>query len=367
MLSFAAKLLVSFALVYWLLQKGQIDFSLLLSSLQYKLNWIIGFFMILMNFFVASYRWKRILEIKSKSKLSYVSIFKFNWIGCLFNTVLPGIVSGDFIKLLYVRSIDNSMTKTFLITSVLMDRILGLFGLLCVLGIATIVKYNELIALSPAVNHLMNINFMIFAAMVLFLIILFIPTAWQGSTFKVTSKIPFLGKQMTKTLSDFWAIGQSKKNVLYLIFLSMFTQTLNIIVFWTLAQPFFQYSEVMLAQQNIITLAHGFTFIPLGFLVIAVPIFPAGIGSGHLAFNYLFSSYGVTNGASLFNFYLMITIFMNVLGIVPYLTSKRYSKKEIEEFSETTTTTSPSSPSSSSSTPTSATTTTTTTTAPSAS
>ncbi|MBF0299862.1 MAG: flippase-like domain-containing protein [Oligoflexia bacterium] len=340
MLMFAAKLIVSFSLVYWLLHSGKIDFSLFLVSLQYKFNWVLGFFIILCNFFVSSYRWKRILEIKAAGLLPYFSIFKFNWIGCLFNTVLPGIVSGDFIKLLYVKSIDNSMTKTFLITSVLMDRIIGLFGLLCVLGIATIFNYNELMTLSPAVSRLVHINFLIFAGMLLFLAILFIPAAWQGFAFRIGAKVPIIGKQINKTLSDFWSIGESKKNVLYLILMSMFTQTLNIVVFWTLAHPFLQYSDAMIAQHKVLNMGHALTFIPLGFVIMSIPITPAGIGVGHVAFNSLFAYYGVNNGASLFNLYLMIMIFINLLGVIPYLTSKRYSKKEIEEFSATSSATS---------------------------
>ena len=79
---------------------------------------------------VSAFRWKILLEIKTGTKLPALSMIRLTWIGLFFNSFLPGAVTGDFIKLLYAKDLDPKLTKTYLVTSVLLDRIIGLIGLL---------------------------------------------------------------------------------------------------------------------------------------------------------------------------------------------------------------------------------------------
>lgn len=331
MIKFLVKLSIAVLLLYWLVQSGKLDFTLIGTSIkEHPSLWLISFLICSFNILIVSIRWKKILETKSKKNFPYLLILKLSWIGQLFNTVLPGAVSGDFVKLLYARKIDDTLSKTFLLTSVIMDRIIGLFGLLILLGVASLFKYKELVLVSPNIKNLIHLNFLIFAVMLLFLILLFIPKEIQEIFYKYCGKIPLLGRQINKTLEQFWVIGKNFVNVLSLILLSVFTQTLNILTFWVVALPYFHYIS---DTPKILHFTDALTFIPLGLLTIAIPITPAGIGVGHFAFNSLFHYYGISNGASLFNFYVMIAIITNLLGIFPYLLSrKEYQevKKEME-------------------------------------
>ncbi|MBF0206797.1 MAG: flippase-like domain-containing protein [Oligoflexia bacterium] len=317
---FFLKLSIAFLLIYWLLKSGKIDFSLLLTSTQYKGSWILALFIYMINIIIVSVRWKVILATKSVKNFSYLSMIQLTWIGGLFNMVLPGAVSGDFIKLLYVRKIDPELSKTFLLTSVFMDRVLGLFGLLFLMGIASVINYFELIALSPSIKNLVHLNFMIFLMMVLFFLSLFLPENFQRRVFRLGEKIPFIGKFFNKTLDQFWSIGKYKKSMVLLVLVSMLTQSMNILTFWILTSPFFEYAPNV---AHTLSLSHAFTFIPLGLVVVAIPITPAGLGVGHVAFSTLFAYYGVTNGASLFNNYLMLGALVNLMGLVPYLMHRK--------------------------------------------
>ena len=81
----------------------------------------------------------------------------------------------------------------------------------------------------------------------------------------------------------------------------------------------------------------AFTFIPLGFVAIALPVAPAGMGVGHAIFGTLFSYFNIDNGASLFNLYFVAMVMINLLGVIPYLMSgkrdmlKRASKFEVAD------------------------------------
>ena len=57
--------------------------------------------------------------------------------------------------------------------------------------------------------------------------------------------------------------------------------------------------------------------------MIAIPISPAGLGVGHAIFDILFRYFSVDNGASLFNLFFIVTIFLHLLGGIPYIFSKK--------------------------------------------
>ena len=54
---------------------------------------------------------------------------------------LPGVVTGDVVKLLYVKDMHKNFSKTYLLTSVFIDRIIGLCGLLFLTGFISILKF----------------------------------------------------------------------------------------------------------------------------------------------------------------------------------------------------------------------------------
>ncbi len=318
------KSLVAFGLIYWLVQSGRIDFSLLGKSLDNPQEWLLCFACLAVTYLVSTFRWQKILQLKSQTKFNYFEIVKINWIGFLFNTILPGSVSGDFIKLVYAKKLDKNFTKTFLVTSVLMDRIIGLFGLLTLLGIASAVSYTDLVALSPQLKAMIHFNFIIFASVFAIIMSVLLPESLQNTILSLTDKIPFLNKYIRKTLEQVWLIGKYKRVFFENIGLSMISQIFFILGFWTIASPFFEVA---------VPFRYAFTFIPLGLCTIAIPITPQGLGIGHAVFDTLFKYFGINNGASLFNLYFISTVSMNLFGIIPYLTSNRKNiREEAKEF-----------------------------------
>ena len=317
---FIVKLSIASGLIYWLMASGKIDFSVLLESSNNMWSWILAFVILGINTILISIRWKNILTIQASKKFKLISVIKFTFIGNLFNTVLPGMVSGDFIKLLYAKKIDSQLSKTFLLASVFIDRILGLFGLLLMLGITSFIYHQELISLSSEMKYILNINYLLFLGMVGFLLTLFLPKNIQALIIQFLKKIPFIGKIFIKICNQFWLIGKDKLKIFKLIFLSLFCQAVNICIFWILASPYIQYQTLNTPQLSLIKL---YTFVPLGLVATAIPITPVGIGVGHTAFDFLFKCYGVINGANLFNFHLVLNILMNLMGVFPYLFSRK--------------------------------------------
>jgi len=59
--------------------------------------------------------------------------------------------------------------------------------------------------------------------------------------------------------------------------------------------------------------------VPLGLLVTAVPIAPAGIGTGHAAFGWLFLRLGSKAGANVFNLFILVQLALASVGGFFYL------------------------------------------------
>ena len=154
--------------------------------------------------------------------------------------------------------------------------------------------------------------------MIGFLLTMILPTLWQKTIIDVTKKIPYLGKYIEKALTSFWDIGKHQKVIWFSILISVIGHALSVLAFWILASPFFE---------NSIPLKYGFTFIPLGLASTAIPITPSGLGLGHAVFGELFKFFGTNNGQSLFNFYFITLISVNLLGLFPYLLTKKESDK----------------------------------------
>jgi hypothetical protein len=74
-------------------------------------------------------------------------------------------------------------------------------------------------------------------------------------------------------------------------------------------------------------IAHGgqagtwaiYVAVPLGLLVTAVPIAPAGVGTGHAAFSWLFLLMGSHAGANVFSLHVLFQLIFGALGGLVYL------------------------------------------------
>jgi hypothetical protein len=61
---------------------------------------------------------------------------------------------------------------------------------------------------------------------------------------------------------------------------------------------------------------------PLGILTVVLPISISGFGVGHVMFNELFGLLGLTDGATIFNVFIVAQLSPCLLGAIPYLFMK---------------------------------------------
>ncbi len=126
---------IAATLIYWLWSSGKLDFS----TLTYFLSphWaILGLSLVGFSIFLCNERW-RVLLGTQKRHIHRWEAFKLSLIGIFFSYAMPGGVGGDVVKSFYFHK-DHPSSKVIALTSVLIDRVMGLYVMLLV-GLTTMI------------------------------------------------------------------------------------------------------------------------------------------------------------------------------------------------------------------------------------
>lgn len=230
----------------------------------------VGFSLIALNTLFLAWRWHVLLKFY-QFLISYYDALRLYLIGFFFNFALPGAVSGDLVKAYYLsKSQPNQKLKSAL--SVLIDRILGLYSLLIMSFFSSVYVFYSSNMDAP-VTKLIESSWIVLA----------LATIGLGMLFSVPlSKAPIIKNipKLSSLLNSLYELGKSPKVILSSMALSILGQMLTMYFFYWIS-GFFGFQ---------VSFWTCLFCVPLGFIVMAVPISPAGIGVGQLAFYSLFES-----------------------------------------------------------------------------
>lgn len=322
------KFALAFGLILWLISNGSLDFSLILKLKSHISTTLLGLFLIVSGIIISSTRWRALLQLKTDIKLPYWEVIKLNWIGVFFSSIIPGGVSGDLIKIIYAKKLDEeNFSYGLLLTTALVDRIFGLVTLLSVQGVFSLLYYNQLIALSPQLKMLIHFNFILFMGGLVFFFFLFTPKRLRPFVTRPLNILPKGKESIIKLLEYHWQIGDHPKVFFYAIAISVINHLLTITAFYLFTSPFYEHP---------IGLVHLLTFVPLGLVSTAIPISPMGMGVGHMMFQHLFALHSISNGASLFNIHFFGVLFANLFGAIPYIFYKKIDKNQLQTLEDMT-------------------------------
>jgi uncharacterized membrane protein YbhN (UPF0104 family) len=307
------KLLIAGALIGWLIGSGKLNFKLLAQLTEYPLAVIFAFLLSVFNFWLVSWRWKNILRARSLNELPLTGMLKITWIGQFFSSVLPGSVSGDLVKLLYIQGLDKSLSKKFVFASILIDRLMGLSGLILLVGLSSLFFSSHILENAPAMEPLLNMNYILSGLVLLSLLLFFFLSGWIRKLLLGFEGLAF-SKIVGKIIGLWDDLVSIKPQMLKAVLISLAVQFTGVLVFWSLIKPF---------VEGNMDFIQALAFIPLGLMTLALPVAPSGLGVGHAIFQKLFEFSGIQNGASLFNLYFVLTLSVNLLGVIPYLINRR--------------------------------------------
>jgi uncharacterized protein (TIRG00374 family) len=257
-------------------------------------------------------RWKLLLHAQG-IELNWLRTLQLTMVGNFFNIALPGAVSGDFVKAWYIgREIPGKRARAF--GSILFDRVSGLSALVLVSATAFVFGVETY----PTLRIFM---FIAGVAVIGFYAYLFLVRENADPVLRALknaeARYPKAGS-FVRVYEGLRHYHNHRGTVLKVLALSI---AVHLMV--GLACRNFAYA---LGDHQLPLLAI-YVVVPMGLLVTAIPILPAGVGTGHAAFLFLFKLLDSDQGANIFTLYALIMITLGCIGGLFYLQFRTHEPK----------------------------------------
>ncbi|WP_347358338.1 lysylphosphatidylglycerol synthase transmembrane domain-containing protein [Bdellovibrio sp.] len=319
----ASKILFSAGIIYWLVQSGKLNFAAL-KNLLTPAAASVALLLVVLNLFLASERWRALIKSQGL-QASPLKVFRLSLIGSFFNFAMPGGVGGDVIKAFYFTR-ENPGSKVVAVTSVLMDRVLGLFAMVLLALLVMVYDLNHILTV-PTLTTLFWFILSLFFAFIVALALIFSQKIYDRSILKkIIHKLP-LSEKFMKLYESMHLYGKDGKRFILVLFLSLMSQACSIL-FLILAGNAAGFTDI--ASKTYFLVA------PLGYMATAIPISPAGVGVGQAAFYFLFNLYnGNTSevGPTVITAFQVTTFVVSLSGAFFYLRIKeRVSTSALEKM-----------------------------------
>lgn len=205
-------------------------------------------------------------------------------VGIFFNTFLPGSVGGDLLKAYFIAR-ENRERKTRAVATVLIDRALGLFGLVLfvavvgslawglgdtrITGNAELQRLIELMAIGSG------------ATIVGYFLLGYLPQRRVDRFARRLRWLPRIGGALAEFWYAVWMYRQRPRAIGWGVLLSAASH-LGLVLAFHCASRVFPSSNA--EQEHAATLSEHLVIAPVGFIVQALPLSPGGVGIGEAAF-----------------------------------------------------------------------------------
>jgi hypothetical protein len=319
-LFFIGKVAAGIGILVWLYKHKYLDPELLL-----KLTWSFRTVNLLMTAFalvgiaLVLLAWRLHLLLDQQGVcISGQKALSLTLIGALFGALLPGLIGGDVVKAVYLCG-SASHQRSKAVSVVIIDRIIGLYSLLLLGAIASLVA--QLSGFYAAPTQVMTTVSGIAVLATICLSILF-ASARTKRIVRLTEKLP------PRLLNIVRALTESCDRpvvILTAICLSLVSHGMVVLSFYVMA--------VLL--RDTLPFATHFVVDPLAMVMNVVPLTPGGIGVTEGTFAYLYNRCGSPQGAAVglmgrFVQYLVFTV-----GGVTALIFTRIHVRELISSSQT--------------------------------
>ena len=263
------KVLLGVGIFAWMAASGKLNFAQIAKGLA---HWPLMLAILGLGYCqiaICVWRWTMLLHAQD-IPLSYRRAWGLTMIGVLFNVVIPGAVGGDLIKGYYITRATQGR-KTHAATSIAMDRVVGLIGLLFLSAAVVLANAAEILH-NPAMRALGALSVAGFVGGLAGLY----AAVFAGERLSRWSFLPRMVRDVFAALHEY---RQQPGVVRKALALSVLNQSLTCCSYY-LALRSTGVANLRMSQ--------FFLIVPLGLVTSAVPISPAGIGVGQAAFFALF-------------------------------------------------------------------------------
>ena len=314
-LGYFLKLVFALGIIAYLVYGGNLDFKLL-KKIVHPVYLPIILLLPFVGIFINNFRWWILCKTQG-FELSMLKCLRWSLIGIFFNYALPSSVGGDVVKGFYLAK-DHPQKKWRAASSILMDRVLGLYTMI---GIACLSLFfnQELVNENKELKAIFYFVSLLFIGLGVFFFLAFSKRIADHSFInKVLDRFPEKIKKVYIVVNSY---GRSKKVILVSLLLSLISQ---------LSVVYFMYLTSHLVSGELISMNAFLFVVPIAFIIMSIPLTPAGLGVGQVAYLNLFQMY---LSRKLVSAAVTITVFQLVLflwGLVgAYFYLQRKNNKEV--------------------------------------
>lgn len=310
LIKLALKIFFVAGLFYFMYQRG--FFSLEATQRAFQ-NWNLtlpAMALLATTSFLAVIRWHWLLQAQG-IRIPFLRTVQLVFIGNFFNIALPGAVSGDFVKAFYVaKEVQGLRGRAF--GSILFDRVAGLSALVLVAAGALGVGISHFLG-TPLFDGIRVALASGALAVIAFYGYLFFVKQGHDPLLRVfktleTKNLRF--GSLTRIYEGIRHYHDHRATVVKVLLLSALIHTMVAFACLLLTQAL---GETSIAGLPI------FVIVPLGMVATAIPLLPAGVGTGHAAFTFLFLLLGSKRGADVFNLVVLTQVLIGAAGGIVYL------------------------------------------------
>ena len=255
-------------------------------------------------------RWHLILRAIGL-RIDFFETVRIGMIGQFFSIAIPGTVSGDVVKCVYVAKLARGKTGV-VFSSVLLDRLLG-FAAMVFLAVTSLLLWalfaendiNQMNStLSLEFNYIKNVQLAVVLTLSLFIVFFVTPTSLK-------SRAHLFLRETYQAIREF---SRDRRALVYTVSLSLLMHILNACILLVVA-----YSVYAPPPWGDITPGLFITASMIGLAAMAIPITPAGLGVGQAAFSGIFFLLGAPDpafGATVITGYHIVFITVGALGFI---------------------------------------------------
>lgn len=303
------KLAFTLVILLYLYKKGALDFSRVSAALTSAHTVALCLIIIGMAAVAGSLRWWLLLQGQDL-RISKMEAFELTMIGGFFNLAIPGSVSGDLVKGYYVarQQVDGgARVKAF--TTLLLDRVLGLSSLITVSFVSMLLNFQDVMS-NPILRSLAGLVAVLWVGVALFYAFVLIEWPFTARVIAMLRRLP-AGSVFVNVFEALKAYESCPRYIFKGLAISIGIHCGIMVMLALLAHALGGFESVPLNK--------FFFLAPFGILVTAIPIAPAGLGTGHAAFLALFNLVGAHGGADLFTASVSFQLFVSLVGGVFYV------------------------------------------------
>ena len=307
------KVAIVLLLLVFLTRKGLLSLSGLRRALESPGILATVLLLSVLSTFLGIFRWRLLLRGQGIA-LSWRRVVQLSLIGNFFNLALPGAVSGDLVKAIYIAR-EHPGRRGHALGSILFDRIVGVSGLVVISAAALLVGFGTLhrSGIFQAVEGFVLVSATV--VLIFFGYLFFMPERhdpvraaldWLQARFGRLSSLTHIYEGVRNYHRHRWISLQA---ILTSCLIHLLAAT-SCLLFTIALDPL---EAERVSHLGLYALA------PLGLLATAVPLAPAGIGTGHAAFGWLFLLLGSQAGANVFSLFVLYQLLWSALGGLVYL------------------------------------------------